>query len=43
MVTDAEALPERFQLIVQPSGDVTQARIDCRSEGCCGVAFLDVG
>jgi hypothetical protein len=43
MVTDAEALPERFQLIMQPSGDVTGPRIVCRSEGCCGIAFLDVG
>jgi hypothetical protein len=40
MVTDAEALPEHFRLVLQPSGYVTQARIVWRGEGCCGVEFF---
>ena len=43
MVTNAAALPEHFQLILQPSGYVTRARIVWRGEGCCGVEFLDAG
>jgi hypothetical protein len=39
-VTDAEALPEHFQLALQPSGYVTRARIVWRGVGCCGVEFL---
>jgi hypothetical protein len=40
MVTNAEALPEHFRLMLQPSGYVTQARIVWRREGSCGVEFL---
>ena len=40
MVTNAEALPGHFRLMLQPSGYVTQVRIVWRGEGCCGVEFL---
>jgi len=40
MVSDAEALPDNFRLILQPSGRITQARIVWRGEGCYGVEFL---
>jgi hypothetical protein len=40
MVSDADALPEHFSLVLQPSGYITRARIVWRGEGCCGIESL---
>jgi PilZ domain len=39
MVNDADALPERFQLVFQATGHTTWARVVWRGEGVCGVEF----
>jgi hypothetical protein len=39
MVSDADALPERFQLVFQATGHTTSVRVVWRGEGVCGVEF----